>query len=121
MQDTTRNELASAGMVAELTARNAECADGTGIGHDRCMDAAGDVVIRLSRDEALMLFEILHRWEEQGRVAEPEHHAEQIALWNLSCMLESELAEVFDPAWDRLIADARMRLAGRPDPPGSSP
>ncbi len=38
------------------------------------MDAAGDVVIRFSHDEALMLFEMLHRWKEQGRVAEPEHH-----------------------------------------------
>lgn len=45
-------------------------------------------VIRLSHDEALMLFEILHRWEEQGQVAEPEHHAGQMALWKLPCLLE---------------------------------
>ena len=48
----------------------------------------GDVVIRLAHHEALMLFEILHRWEEQGRVTEPEHHAGQTAPRNLSCILE---------------------------------
>jgi len=34
----------------------------------------------LAHDESLMLFEIPHRREEQGRVTEPEHHAGQIAL-----------------------------------------
>jgi hypothetical protein len=73
------------------------------------MDAAGrDVIIRLRRDEALVLSAILHRWDKQGRVNTPEHHAEQIALWNLSCMLEAALAESFDPAGpvDRGCADA---------------
>jgi len=63
------------------TALPAACADGARTGHDRRTDAAGgDAVIRLAHDEALMLFEIPHRREEQGRVTEPEHHAGQIAL-----------------------------------------
>jgi hypothetical protein len=63
------------------TALPAVCADGARIGHDRRMGAAGgDAVIRLAHDETLMLFEIPHRREEQGRVTEPGHHAEQIAL-----------------------------------------
>jgi len=45
-------------------------------------------------------------------VTQPEHHAGQVALWNLSCLLERELVEPFDPAYDRLITEARIRLAG---------
>src|SRR5713101_6236224 len=65
------------------------------VGHDQCMHPAADdhVVIQLSRDEALVLYELLHRWEEHGQVAEPEHHAERVALWNLSATLERELAQ----------------------------
>jgi len=82
--------------------------------------ADGHVVIQLGRDEALVLFELLHRWEELGQVAEPEHRAEQVALWNLSAALERELAEPFDLAYPRLITEARMRLAGEPEPPSES-
>ena len=76
--------------------------------------AGDDVVIRLGRDEALVLFELLHHWESQHRVTQPEHHADQVALWNLSCLLERELAEPFDPAYDRLVTEARTRLEGEP-------
>jgi hypothetical protein len=76
-----------------------------------------DVVIRLSHDEALVLFELLHHWESQHRVTQPEHHADQVALWNLSSLLERDLVEPFDQAYDRLITDARTRLAGEPESP----
>jgi hypothetical protein len=53
---------------SSYTALPAACADGVRTGHDRRMDAAGgDAVIRLAHDETLMLFEIPHRREEQGR------------------------------------------------------
>jgi hypothetical protein len=79
--------------------------------------AGDDVVIRLSHDEALVLFELLHHRESQHRVTRPEHHADQVALWNLSCLLERELVELFDPAYDRLITEARTRLEGEPGSP----
>jgi hypothetical protein len=83
-----------------------------------CMDhAASDVVIRLTHDEALVLFGLLHQWEGQDRVTQPEHHADQIALWNLCCLLEQELTEPFDPACDRLISEARTRLADKSENP----
>jgi hypothetical protein len=83
-----------------------------------CMGYAGDdVVIRLTHDEALVLFELLHHWESQHRVTQPEHHADQVALWNLSCLLESELVEPFDLAYGRLVSEARTRLAGEPGSP----
>jgi hypothetical protein len=58
----------------------------------------------------MVLSDLLHRWEQRDGVGEPEHKAEWIALWNMSCLLESNLAEVLDPAYNRLIEDARMRL-----------
>jgi hypothetical protein len=79
--------------------------------------AARDVVIRLTRDEALVLFGLLYHWEDQDRVTQPKHHADQVALWNLSCLLERELAGPFDPAYDRLISEPRTRLAGQPESP----
>jgi hypothetical protein len=49
------------------------------------MEAGGDdVVIRLGHNEAMVLLELLHRWEEHGHLSELEHYAEQLALWNLS-------------------------------------
>jgi hypothetical protein len=79
--------------------------------------AARDVVIRLTHDEALVLFELLHRWEDQDRVTQPEHHADYVALWNLSCLLERELVEPLDPAYDHLVNEARTRLAGESEGP----
>jgi hypothetical protein len=83
-----------------------------GMGH-----AAREVVLRLTHDEALVLFELLHHWEDQDRVTQPEHHADQMVLWNLSCLLERELIEPLDPAYDRLVNEAQTRLAGEPEDP----
>jgi hypothetical protein len=44
---------------------------------------ANDVPIRLTRDEAVVLFELLHRLENNDEALPGlEHHAEQVALWN---------------------------------------
>ncbi|GAA1963358.1 hypothetical protein GCM10009798_24190 [Nocardioides panacihumi] len=55
----------------------------------------GNVSISLTGDVALVLFDLLHRWEDEERVNAPQHVAEQIALWNLSALLERELSEPF--------------------------
>jgi hypothetical protein len=52
------------------------------------MTETGDVTITLTADEALVLFELLHRWEDADRVSAPQHKGEQVALWNLSALLE---------------------------------
>ena len=69
-----------------------------------------DVPLVLSRDEALVLFDLLHRWEDSDRVDQPQHKGEQIALWNLSALLESALTEPFNRDYSRLVAQARERL-----------
>jgi hypothetical protein len=54
------------------------------------MADASDVTISLTSDEALVLFDLLHRWEDADSVTAPEHQAEQVALWSLSALLERE-------------------------------
>ncbi|MEO3743723.1 hypothetical protein [Plantactinospora sp. B5E13] len=71
-----------------------------------------DVVLRLSRDEALVLFDWLTRTDGQsndfGDVVEDQ--AEQRALWNLVCLLERELVEPLSPTYRELVDRARERL-----------
>jgi hypothetical protein len=97
-------------------------ADDVSTDDDPHVDAVrDDVTIRLSHDEAVVLFELLHRWEEHGQVAQPEYRAEQVALWNLSSLLESVLVDPFDPAYGSLVANARTRLAVEQQSPPESP
>lgn len=72
--------------------------------------AEQDVTISLTGDEALVLFDLLHRWEDLEQVTAPEHRAEQVALWNLSAMLERVLVEPFNPDYAILVSEARARL-----------
>jgi hypothetical protein len=71
-----------------------------------------EVVLKLSRDEALVLFEWLRRTDDLtddfGDLV--EHQAEQRALWNLTCLLERELVEPFQPEYRELVDQARSRL-----------
>ena len=69
-----------------------------------------DVTISLTGDEALILFDLLHRWEDEERVTSPRNQAEQVALWNLSAHLERELRQPFDPRYADLVAEATHRL-----------
>ena len=60
---------------------------------DLRMADLGEVSISLTADEALILFDLLHRWEDDDRVSARQHASEQVALWNLSALLERELRE----------------------------
>lgn len=67
------------------------------------------VVIELGRAEALVLFELLHRLEDEDVVLEDD--AEQVALWRLSAALERTLVEPFRPDYHELLERARSQLA----------
>jgi len=72
-----------------------------------------DVVVRFTRDEALVLFEWVHRAADEDplRSVTPDP-AEVIALDSLSGLLERELVEPFRPEYRELVTDARQRLRG---------
>jgi hypothetical protein len=64
--------------------------------------------IALSRAEALVLFDYLHRLEDQKvRLPDP---AEQIAVWALSASLERVLVEPFREDYGSLVEAARSHL-----------
>jgi hypothetical protein len=74
-----------------------------------------DVKIGLSPDVALVLFEWLHRLEDDDTLDRLPGllRGELAALWQLSGALESTLVEPFKPEYGRLVDEARDRLAVR--------
>lgn len=70
----------------------------------------GDVTVSLTSDEALVLFELLHRWEDAERIDSALLDGEQTALWNLSAKLELVLVVPFDASYGELVEAARARL-----------
>jgi hypothetical protein len=74
-------------------------------------DVRPKVTLQLSGDEALVLFEWIHRMEDKDQLKRTaEHGGEVVALWRLSGILESELSEPFDKDYKDLVAQARDRL-----------
>ncbi|RZU49198.1 hypothetical protein EV385_0936 [Krasilnikovia cinnamomea] len=69
-------------------------------------------ILRLTSDEALVLFEWLNRTDKQtaGFGSLVQDQAEQRALWNLICLLERELVEPFSERYVDLVEQARERL-----------
>ncbi|MBL8797856.1 MAG: hypothetical protein JNM56_28420 [Planctomycetia bacterium] len=67
------------------------------------------VRLELTGDEALVLYEFLSRFEEQDTLSITDQ-AEQRALWNLHCLLEKQLVEMFAPNYLALVDAARDRL-----------
>jgi hypothetical protein len=69
--------------------------------------------VTLTSDEALVLYELLHRWEDSGEIDTVLSPGEQTALWALSGRLESSLVEPFEGNYRELVDHARQRLAER--------
>lgn len=74
------------------------------------------VVIELSGQEALIVFELLYRWDKTNKMSITlEHQAEQRVLWNMLAKLESKLAEPFLPNYMDLLNQAREAVQDRPE------
>jgi len=72
----------------------------------------GPITVKLSRDEALVLFDWLARTSDKGSPAPFADAAEQHVLWNLECTLERTLAEPLSTAYASLLHAARQAVAG---------
>jgi hypothetical protein len=77
-------------------------------------DAEKHIDVRLTPDEALVLFEFLSRYSDSDEL-KLEDQAEQRALWNLCCRLEKQLVEPFKPNYMELLKTARNRLRDEPN------
>ena len=67
------------------------------------------IQLKLTHDEALVLFAFLQRFDDEGTLIVRDQ-AEERALWNLHGRLEKQLVELFDPQYTKLVAAARDRL-----------
>ncbi|QDV54020.1 hypothetical protein [Gimesia fumaroli] len=65
--------------------------------------------IKITDDEALVLYELLTRFTEEGLFGF-EDQAEMRAVWNLQAILEAALSEPLLSSYKTLLAEARDRL-----------
>ena len=70
-----------------------------------------DIQISLTKDEALVLFEMLSRFSDKEKL-NIEHRSEERALWNLNCLIEKQLVEPIKENYLELLHAARERLKG---------
>jgi len=70
-----------------------------------------NVIITLSRDEALVLFEFFSRFCGGDDDFTMRHTAEYLAFMRVSAQLEKALVEPFRPEYAELLQAARDRLA----------
>jgi hypothetical protein len=70
------------------------------------------VQMNLSRDEAIVLFEFLSRYTDTARLS-IEDQAEQRVLWDLCCILESQLHEPISPHYEQVLERSREVVRDR--------
>lgn len=68
-----------------------------------------NVDIKLTKDEALVLFELLSRYSNSD-VLSANDGAEQHVLWRLNGLLEKTLAEPFRHDYSEILNAAKSRL-----------
>jgi hypothetical protein len=75
------------------------------------VDDQRQVQIRLTHDEALVLFDWLHeRGDDESLEPLIAHWSEQLVLWNIEGQLDKLLVEPFDPNYADRVNAARERL-----------
>ncbi|HEY1379487.1 MAG TPA: hypothetical protein VGF55_21975 [Gemmataceae bacterium] len=67
------------------------------------------VNVSLTKAEAIVLVEFLLRFRDQDRLT-IEHEGERQSLWDLCCVVERQIPELFDPQWKVLVEQARIAI-----------
>lgn len=74
------------------------------------MTEKDEIEIKLNKDEALVLFDFLSRFNNSDRNEIFEDIAEQKTLWLLEGQLEKQLVEPFMPDFNDIINKARNKI-----------
>lgn len=74
------------------------------------MPDISSVQIELTREEAIVLFEFLGRFNEQEPDESFEDQAEQRVLWDIECILEKQLHEPFASNYHDILHRARTAV-----------
>jgi hypothetical protein len=69
-----------------------------------------DINLKITRDEALVLFEFFARFSERDEFT-LRNTAEYLSFQTIAAQLDRELVEPFDPAYEDLLVAARNRLS----------
>jgi hypothetical protein len=72
-------------------------------------DSDEGVALTLSRDAALVLFDLLTRFSHEQQL-QIQHQAEERVLWDIHCDLESALPEPLAPHYEERLQQARQRV-----------
>ena len=78
------------------------------------MESEEAITLKLSKAHALVLYSYLGRSSEKGG-ASFEDPAEQRALWDLECILESKLEDVLASDYQARLANALKEIRGAPE------
>lgn len=74
------------------------------------MMESDEIIIKLNKDEALVLFDLLSRFNENENKEIFQDQAEEKALWIIEGQLEKILVEPFMPDYRDIIQEARNRI-----------
>ena len=66
-----------------------------------------EVTLRLSKNEALVLFELVSRFSEKKKLS-IEDQAEERVLWDICCSLEATLPQPLSADYAAVLAKARQ-------------
>lgn len=75
-----------------------------------CVNKGKNINLEFTKDEALVLFEFLARFNEAEHSDIFEDQAEQKTLWILQGQLEKQLVEPFKPDYKDIIKEARNKI-----------
>lgn len=77
------------------------------------MMESNELTIRLNKDEALVLFEFLSRFNKNNNNEMFQDQAEEKTLWVIEGQLEKMLVEPFMPDYKDIIQNARNRVRNK--------
>lgn len=66
-----------------------------------------NVYIELTKEEAIVLFEFLSRFNERDDLSRFEDQSEQRVLWDVEYILENKLSEPFQVDYQEIVKKAR--------------
>mgnify|MGYP003454966751 FL=1 len=66
--------------------------------------------IKITKNEALVLFDFLSRFNQNDNIDFFEDKAEKILLWNIESELEKELEDIFDSNYKLILEKARTEI-----------
>ena len=66
--------------------------------------------IKITKNEALVLFDFLSRLNQNDNIDFFEDKAEKILLWNIESELEKELEDIFDSNYKLILEKARTEI-----------